>query len=192
MERYGPAELTFQCCPTCNVCRSSTKDLPLAQRQRITIKSSLSPCRNYSVGEYWYWQKGWTALDFPHLRKQQQPQKQQYQAQQQSQPIIVKTKTITLSSSTKGNVQKFISLLQELCTVLVSDSSLCEESPFDFSQQRRPFTKVTLIHFITALMKIHISSYLSYVFIFCLAKNNLFRLLPSHNKELRCQISAPG
>ena len=145
MERYGPAELTFQCCTNMQ-CGSTTKDLPLAQQQSITIKSSLSPCRNYSVGEYWYWQKGWTALDFPHLRKQQQPQKQQYQAQQQSQPIRVKTKTITLSSSTKGNVQKFISLLQELCTVLVSDSSLCEESPFDFSQQRRPFTKVTLIH----------------------------------------------
>ena len=62
-------------CPN-KQCGSTTKDLPLAQRQRITIETNLSPCRNYSrieiradkwqAGAYRFWEQSWTAIDCPH------------------------------------------------------------------------------------------------------------------------------
>ena len=61
-------------CPN-KQCGSTTKDLPLAQGQRITIETNLSPCRNYSRLEIrahkwqagaFVWDKDWTAIDCPH------------------------------------------------------------------------------------------------------------------------------
>ena len=55
-------------------CGSSTEGLPIAQGQNITIKTNLSPCKNYSgiqvralnknaSAHYWFWNKSWTAVD---------------------------------------------------------------------------------------------------------------------------------